>query len=445
MIRILTHGGSMQKKITRILIFLGITAFISFPLFVASENEEIITLDDAYRSAVNRSETIAIAQEIFTQSKAEVGRVRSFILPNIRGSFDYLRRPEEIKSSGFTVRSKSSSDFRLTLEQPLYSGGRAKAQFRGAKMAQQRKWFEVQKTKEDLFFEIAKTYYDTLKAINNVHIELKEVGRLTEHHRSAKKQLEVGEVTKTVVFRAAAELSDAQAKLIRARNQELLAKDQLALLARIKGPFRLKKPAPVSILERAESEWISMAHENRIEIKQDVLGIEIAHQDVQFVRGSFLPSLSFELQYRWADQDPESAFLVKDDRLALLKLEVPIFEGMLHTSELIQARSRLRQSRLNKNRRRDEIATQVRRTRLTLMALTSELIHLTDRVRFAKEAFSLAERQFEVGLGINIEVLDANASLLDAERQYTNTIYDREVVILQIKKDTGLFSPLKKK
>lgn len=433
----------MQKKIAQFLISLGIAILFNFPLFAASENEQMITLEDAYRSAIVRSESIAISREDLIQSEDEVRRIRSFLYPNITASFDYLRRPDEIKSSGFTVRSKSSSDFNLTLEQPLYRGGRAMARFRSAKLGRKGGWLQVQQTKEDLFFAIATAYYDTLKANNNVEIELKEVERLTEHRRSAEKQLEVGEVTKTVLFRAAAELSDAQAKLIRARNEALEAKDQLALLARIEGSFTLKDPAPVSISDRSEVEWISMAHENRIELKQDVIGIEKAKEEVKFSRGGFLPSLSLELQYRWADQDPESSFLVKNDRLALLTLEVPIFEGMLHASELAQARSRHRQSRLNKKRRQDEIATQVRRTRLTLLALTSELKHLKDRVRFAKEAFSLAERQFEVGLGTNIEVLDANATLLDAERQHINTIFDREVAILQIKKESGLFSPLK--
>lgn len=404
--------------------------------------QALISLEEAYRSAIFKSESIAIARETLIQSEDEVKRMRSFLYPNIKASLDYQRRRRSLESGTFLLRSKAETDFSLTLSQPLYSGGRAQSAYQDAQLARRGETLQFTLTKEDLLFEIAKAYYDTLKAQNNVRIEVKEVERLMAHRRSAQKQLEVGEVTKTALFRAEAELSDAQAKLIRAKNEVLALKDQLALLARIDGEFTLKDPAPVSLMDRPDSEWLALADEHRIELKQEGIRVEQADEAIAFARGSFLPSLSLDVQYRFADQDPATSFLIKDDRLAILKLEMPLFEGMLRTSELAQARSRLRQSRLEKKRRRDEIATKVRLARLALASLSSELKHLKDQVRFAEEAFSLASRQFEVGLGTNIEVLDANTALLDAERRYSNTIYDREIAILQVQKETGLFSPL---
>ncbi len=404
--------------------------------------QPVITLEDAYRSAVVRSESIAIARETLIQSEGDVKRMRSFLFPNLKANLDYQRRRRSLESGSFLLRSKSETDFNLILSQPLFTGGRARSTYREAKLVQQKEQLQLNRTQEDLLFEIAKAYYETLKAQNNVNIETKEVERLTAHRRSAQKQLEVGESTKTAVLRAEAELSDAQADLIRARNNVMELKDQLALLAKIEGDFTLVDPVPVSLPERPDLEWVNLAHEHRIELKQDDLVLKQANEGITFSRGNFLPSLSLELQYRWADQNPSTSFLIKDDRLAILKLEMPIFEGMLHTSELAQARSRLRQSRLQKKQRQDEIANQIRRARLALSSLTSELKHLIDQVRFAEEAFSLASRQFEVGLGTNIEVLDANTALLDAERRYSNTIYDREIAILQVKKEAGLFSPL---
>ncbi len=420
-----------------------LSLFFLFGLPVPETSAQtLITLEDAYRSAIARSESIAIARESLIQSEDEIKRMRSFLYPSLKANLDYQRRRRSLGVSPFIIRPKSETDFDVTLSQPLYMGGRAHSGYRDAKLAQKGETLQLTLTKEDLLFEIAKAYYETLKAQNNVQIAGKEVERLTAHRRSAQKQLEVGEVTKTALFRAEAELSLAQAQLIRAKNDVMELKDQLALLARIEGEFTLKDPSPVSLMERAETEWLDLAHGNRIELKQEDIQIEQAAEGIDFARGRFLPSLWLELQYRWVDQGPETSFLIKDDRLAILKLEMPLFEGMLGTSEMAQARSRLRQSRLEKQRRQDDISTRVRRARLTLSSLTSELKHLKDQVRFSEEAFSLASRQFEVGLGINIEVLDANSALLDAERLYSNTVYDREIAILQLQKETGLFSPL---
>ncbi|MFQ5588963.1 MAG: TolC family protein [Nitrospiria bacterium] len=432
----------MKRHVLHVLIWI----FVLFALFDGhfsnAAAQTVITLEEAYRSAIIKSESLAIAREALVQSENEIKRKKSFLYPNIKTSLDYQRRPRARTSGTFLLRSKSETDFSLTLSQPLYSGGRAQSAYQDARLAQKGELLQFSLTKEDLLFEIAKTYYETLKAQNNVKIEAKEVERLTAHRRSAQKQLEVGEVTRTALLRAEAELSDAQAELIRAKNEVLASKDQLALLARIDGDFTLQDPKPVSLADHPETEWLALADEHRIELKREDIRISQADEGITFARGNFLPSLSLDLQYRFSDQDPATTFLIKDDRMAILKLEMPLFEGMLRTSELAQARSRLRQSRLEKKRLRDEIATQVRLARLALSSLTSELKHLKDQVRFAKEAFSLASRQFEVGLGTSIEVLDANTALLDAERRYSNTVYDREIAILQVKKEAGLFTAM---
>lgn len=431
----------MKKKLFYSSLSIIITLFSSVSAS-AQSTERVLTLEDAYRSAIVRSETMAIARENLIQSEDEVKRTRSFLFPSLKANLDYLRRPKSLENRGFILRSKSETGFDLTLSQPLYTGGRAQATYKGAQLGEKGERLQVSLAQKDLLFEIAKAYYLALKAKNNVLIEEKEVERLTAHRRSAEKQLEVGEITKTALFRAEAELSNAQANLIRAKNALMEAQDELALLARIEEPFTIQDPAPIPFPEHPESEWIAIAYENRIELKQENIRIDQADENVAVAQGGFLPSLSLELQYRWADQDPQSTFLISNDRLAILKLEVPIFEGMVSRAELAQARSRVRQSHFEKNRRRNEIASRVRQSRLDLFSLTSELKHLEDQVRFAREAFSLASRQFEVGLGTPIEVLDANSALLDAERKYSNTIYDREMAILQIKKDAGLFSPL---
>lgn len=430
-----------KKKLLSYLILISVTLFWSLSAFAETE-VQLISLEEAYRSAIFRSETIAIARENLIQSEDEVKRTRSFLFPNLKADLDYLRRPRALRSGPFLLRSESQTSFDLTLSQPLYSGGRARSTYRSAKLGQKGERLRLDLTQEDLLFEIAQAYYTALKNKNNVLIEEKEVERLSAHRRSAEKQLEVGEVTKTALLRAEAELSNAQANLIRAKNAVMEAKDQLALLARIKGSYTLKNPAAISFLEHSESALIERSHQNRLELKEKRIQIDQALEGIDFARGSFLPTLSLDLQYRWLDQDPSSSFLISNDRLAILKFEMPIFEGGIHTAEMAQARSRLRKFQLEKKRQQDEIASRVRRAKRDLNSLTSELKHLEAQVRFAREAFSLASRQFEVGLGTNIEVLDANAALLDAERKHSNAIYDREIAILQLKKETGTFRPL---
>ncbi len=404
--------------------------------------QQVITLDEAYRSAVSQSERIKISKEGLFQAREEVLRKKSALYPKITGDLSYLRRPEALKRGRFLLRSKTQTEMTFTLSQPIYAGGRSLAGYHSALLGTKSESFNLALTKEDLLFEIARAYYDTLKAKNDIDIEVKELERLKAHRDSVEKRLQVGEVTKTVLFRAEAELSEARAKLIRARNNELAMKDRLALLAKIQGDFDLADPPPVFLRARSKTDWVDLSQGERLEIKQVEVHIDQASEDILFARGSFYPLISLDLEYRWIDQDPEGDFLIQSDPLAILRLTVPIFEGRLRMAELAQARSRLRETTLIRQQIKDEIGVEVRAAILALSTLSEELEHLKNRVRFAREAYSLASQQFNVGLGTHIDVLDANADLLDAERRFSNTIYDREFSILHLKKKVGLFSPL---
>ncbi|HZR46249.1 MAG TPA: TolC family protein [Candidatus Manganitrophaceae bacterium] len=426
----------MRIGLVRISALLFILTFIQNGAIAA---ERVVSLEEAYRAARANSERIGIAKEALTQAEKEKERAKSFLYPKLTADLTYLRRPKEISSFFGVLLPEREEQLNLVLEQPLYVGGRASATYRIAKMEIRGERLGLELATEGLLFDVAQTYYEALKAGKNVLIEEAEVERLEAHRRDAEKRFRVGESTRSALLRAEAELSNANAKLIRAKNQKTVMIDQLSMLAGIPGPFDLADPPFVTIAEQPEEEWIRAAHERHPDLQRRLLGIEIARERVDYAKGAFYPSLSFEGRYSRLNQDPDSPFLVREDKTAMLKLTFPIFEGTLRVAELSQARSRMRQAGLQASLLKDEISLQVRRALLNLTSLTSELDHLKRRVVFAKDAFSLNSRQFAVGLGTQIDVLDASAALMDAERQLSNTTYDREVAILDLQRAVGIF------
>lgn len=404
--------------------------------------QPVVTLEEAYRSAMAESERIGISRESLEQAEREIDRAKSFLYPSITADASYLRRPDARVGRFGVLRPETEKQFNLTLDQPLYTGGRASAAYRSAKLGVRGGKLDLSLATEDLLFDVARAYYEALKAQRNVEIEENEVKRLEAHLRDAEKRFRVGEAIKTVVLRAEAELADARARLIRARNDQETTKDQLALLARIEGPFGLSDPPSLTLSEQSQAEWIKTAHTRRSDLERQSTNVEISEEQIDIAKGAFYPSLSLQGRYNRVDQDPESSFLITNDRSAILILSFPIFEGRLRVAELAQARSRHRQQLLQKELLSDQISVEVRRTLLNLNALTSQIDVLNAQVAFARENFSLISRQFSVGLATNIDVLDANATLIGAERQLTNTTYDREVAILQVEKAVGVFLDL---
>lgn len=403
--------------------------------------ERVVSLEEAYRTARSENERIAIAQENLFQAEREKERARSFLYPSVTSDVSYLRRPNEVSNPFGLLLPEREERLNLVLEQPLYVGGRASASYRIAKMGIKGERFNLDLATESLLFDVAQTYYEALKAQKNVLIEESEVQRLEAHRRDAEKRFRVGESTRTALLRAEAELANANAKLIRAKNQRTVMKDQLSTLAGIQGEFEVADPPFITVAERPEAEWVESAYQHQPDLQRRLIGMEIAREQVDFAEGAFYPSLTLEGRYSWTRQEPETPFSIRNDKTAMIKLSFPLFEGTIRVAELSQAKSRRRQAELQVQLLKDEIAVRVRRALLNVGSLTSELDHLKRRVVFAKEAFSLTSRQFAVGLGTQIDVLDASAALMDAERQLSNTIYDREVAILDLERSVGVFLP----
>lgn len=400
-----------------------------------------LSLEDVYRMALENNEKIGIAQEALRQAGFSKDKARSFLLPKVTVEGRYERHPEAQFGSTRTqiLRPEQSSELQFKAEQPLYSGGRDLAGLAIARETINVSREDLLLAKEDLLFQVADAYYQVLKAERAVEINEKEITRLEEHRRGAAVRLAVGEETKTVVLRAEAELARARAELIGARNDLRIAQDRLSLLARIPGEFRLKEPPMPEVPSGSEEEMERLAHESRPEMKKSRLNETISLQGLHFARGGFLPTLSIEASYFLRDQSPQSFFFLNDESLAVARLTLPFFEGGLRMAEWREARSRLHQAALEKSLLEEEIGREVKRAAGDLAAITSTLEHLKAQRTFAAENFDMVEKQFRAGLSTNLDALDANALLLDAEKRLTEATYDRAVAILRLQKVTGVF------
>ncbi len=419
-----------------------VTTFIAFIFAIRPDGKATgLTLQEAYRLALQNYETVKIAQESVVQAEQEKKKALSGLLPSIKSEFDYTRRPSAIDSSaGNVVRPQGDEKFQLTLDQPLYTGGQATSAFKIAGLGIEGSREVLGSTKEDLLFQVASTFYNTLKAKKNVQIDEDDVKRLEEHRRDAEARYRVGEVTKDVLLRAEAELSAAKASLIRAGNDLKVAKDQLALLTKLEGSFDVDEPTAPVVPPQSDQEQLDTAYKLRHDLIKKRLDEQIALENVRFTRGSFYPFLSFEAQYIQEDQSPSSPFFtVTHDELAMLKLTLPLFEGGLTIAELREAQSKARQAELDHVLLREQIRLEIRQANFDIQALNSVLENLRDQLAFAEESYAMVSKRFQFGLATNLDVLDANNTFIDAERQLANNTYDRDVAVLRLQKGMGVF------
>src|SRR4030042_3578922 len=219
-----------MKEMKRIIvIIMAIILFIQYASAQSVDNQQSkvssrpeYTLGDLYRIALERSERIKISEQDLFIAEREKDKAMSAFLPKLSAFGDYTRYSEEKLSTtpdfSFALQPKMSASWGFRLDQSLSLGGREITAFQISKKGIESRRYNLNATRGDYLLGVSVSFYDVLKTNKSVEIAKANVERLTKHRDAAWTRLKVGEVTKTALLRAEAELSGAQSELIRGEN-----------------------------------------------------------------------------------------------------------------------------------------------------------------------------------------------------------------------------------
>jgi outer membrane protein len=298
---------------------------------------------------------------------------------------------------------------------------------------------DIRLTREGLLLRVADVFYAVLRAQKNVEIQARNVERLKEHRRLAELRYKVGEVTESILLRAEAELASANADLVSRERDVAVAKRELALLTGLPGDVEIVEPQMPEVPKESTPELLEAAQLARDEIQRSRIQEHIAEDQVSFARGNFMPSLGLEGIASGRKQDPRPDRAIEENWLVAATINIPIFEGGLRKAEFRQAKSKLEQSRLQSAKLSKDIDLEVTRAALTLEAVSRTLDSRQDQLRFSKKNYEMVSKQFTFGLATNLDVLDANQTLIEAERDVIGATYDRHLAILEVQRSVGQF------
>ena len=399
-----------------------------------------VTLSHAMEAALDHYQPMRLAEETVYQLVRRRHQALAALLPTLSFEVAYTGRTQPKFIELGLQRPRHSRVFRFSVVQPLFAGGRGMAGLKEASTQVKVGEQTLHQTREEILLDVAEAFYAVLKAEAKERLFRAEVGRLREHRQAAAARLRVGDVTRTVLLRAEAELAGAEAALIRARSDIAITKEGLTLLTGLPFGMAVIEPPDQVPPDMPAEALIDYAQSLRPELLQRRLEREAATQALRVARADYFPTLSLQLTYQNDAQSPASSFLVKRDKFAFLKLTFPLFEGGLTLAKVQEARSQLRVAALDAQFIENSVSAEVRNALQELEALRGAVEQFTAQVRFAKENYELTSRQFAVGLATNLDLLDANSTLLTAEQDLALATYDRAVAVFRLYKSYGQLS-----
>jgi len=402
-----------------------------------------VTLEQAAQAAMEHYQPFHMARETLSQLQQQRKQALSAILPTLTvgGTLTQRTDAQYSTASAFPVPvllfPRSDETLNLTLMQPLFTGGKAVGGFKEATALMQAGEKDLEQTREELLLNVAAAYYGVLKARKRVELFEAEHKRLEEHRREAEARVKVGDATKTVLLRAEAELAGAGAALVRARSDELMVREQLALLTGLPFDVALAIPPAQKPPVDPSDNLVAGAQQQRPEWLRSRFQEQAAEQHLRVARSGFFPTVSLQLTYKREAQNPDTAFFVDPDKYAIVQLQFPLFEGGLQLAKVREANSQLKAAALNMEFLQVSIKAEVRNALRDVEALAGVVEQFTAQVAFAKENYELTSRQFAVGLATNLDALDANSTLLSAEQQLADAAFDHDLAVLRLYKSLG--------
>jgi len=297
-------------------------------------------------------------------------------------------------------------------------------------------------TKINVTVDVSKAFYDLLLTRQQQSILSVQIERLTRNLKDAVNQFKSGIVDKTDYQRATIALNNATAQLKQAQEQTVARE---AVLKNLMG-YPVERPLVITYdstrleLDAQLDTNQVVNYQNRIEYQRLQTRRNLLRAEVDYARWSFLPTVSFFMNYNLLYQNQEFAQLYSrtfPNSLFGLNVALPLFQGGKRVQNIKIAELQLERSDWDVTGLRNDINTEFTRA---LSQYKSDWIayqNLKENVQLAREVYDIIQLQYKSGVKTYLEVIISQTDLRTAEFNYTNALYQVISSKLDVEKALG--------
>lgn len=412
----------------------------------------------AYRLSFAEVASLALRQNVGLQAaaldvavaEAQLAQARAARAPQVSltGSYTYLQQPSQtltfpnpFASSPPTLTLQLPPPdphqvlLRLAAQYPLYTGGRLEAQVALAEANVRGARAVLERTKQQVVFQVQQTYLQLLLARENEAAAQRAVAAAEESVRVARARLAAGVAAPFDVLQAEVSLAGARQTLARAQVQ--VGNTQAALAALVNLPLDaaieptdVLRPQPV---EGSLAEFVQRALRQRPELEELRARAQAARASIELARSGGRPNVALAAQYDWSGPSSHLA----NSWSVTLAVTLSLHDGGITQQRVREAELRLEQLALLEAQTRQRVELEVRQAWWSLQQTGPELAAAERAVEQAREALRIARVRFEAGVGTSLELVSAQAQLAQAEVGLATARFNQNLARLQLLLATG--------
>lgn len=326
-------------------------------------------------------------------------------------------------------RSFGNQGATISASQPLYRPFNTAVAAQGVKsidVAQA----QLQAADQDLVVRVSQAYFDVLAAADNLIFVKAQKSAVSEQLVSAKRNFEVGTSTITDTREAQARSDLVTAQEIAAENDLRVKKVALDQLTGKAGtaPKPLAVPVVIApVMPDDVNRWVDESTELSPAVRQARLGLEVAQLETQKAKAGHKPTLDLVGSYSLT-QNNGTSNTTQDYRTNVasvgLNLNLPLFAGFATQNRIRETLALEDKARSDLDAAQRGVAQATRTAFFGVESGLGQVKALEAAEASSQSALDATKLGYQVGVRINIDVLNAQTALFDTKAKLAKARYD---------------------
>jgi outer membrane protein TolC len=387
-----------------------------------------MNITDAIGTAVSKNPEILTAIQQIRLTKGQLVQVRAALLPQVQAGTTYqiqseqLANPSRLAEFGF-VNNNEALNVTIQVNQNIWSGWKNQADFSAARLANDSAYYSLRQTIDKVIADTKKLFYDIIFNRALIRVREESVAVLQSQLQDQQSRFEAGTVPRFNVLQAEVALANAIPPVIQARNA--LRISQFALVKQL-GLNYPENPSqvPIDVLGQLDydpidinlggSVFTALARNPSLKVQRQ--NILIGAEKLKSAMSGFQPTLNASAGWQTFNVPTASTL---DDTVNGWFFGVTgswnIFDGLATVGATQAARASLEQSRINYDNSARGVELDVQRAVSNLIEAQEIIDSQRANVTQATEALRLSRERLDAGAGTQLDVLNAQQSLLEAQ------------------------------
>jgi outer membrane protein len=413
-------------------------------LVLGAGSAEAETLPDAIRLAYQSNPALRAQRAQLRQTDEDYVQARAGLGPQVsvqaQGAYHNTRLDQPasfFSKAGVADHHAGTGSADLSIVQPLYTSGAARAQVQGAAAAVLGGREDLRQAEAQLLHAVITAYVDVRRDRETLKVLQDGIDALTRDFEEIKAKGAAGQLTKT-------DVAESEARLLAARAQLDLGQGRLnASVAEYvdvvgQSPGELAPEPDLPGMPRTVDEAFDAAERNNAQLLSSVQTELAAREKVNQAKAATGPTVSLKLDANLGPEEPYLVHQYAKDLSASAIYNQPLFTSGMNSSRIRQALERDNQAQLNVEYVRRGVVQQIARA-WSALASTNRALDIQQKQVDVEEAAVVGNRiEQRVGTRSTFELMNAEFELTNSRLQLLQSRHDAYVARAELLAAMGL-------